>query len=266
MASSHTDALRIAGDIASEACTLLRDAQKAIGPIRSKTVARDLVTEWDTRIEELILQRLGERSPGVAVLAEESGAREGAEGSYWLVDPIDGTVNFAHGHPHFAVAISLEEAGNPVAAVVAAPMLDWTFEGIAGGGATMNGEPMQVSAVDRLEQALLATGFPYDRAETRHNFAQWEHFQCTAAACRRFGVASLDLCMVARGWFDGYWETRLNPWDVSAGALFVREAGGLVTGIRGEAFRSMEGHAIASNGRIHDEILRELGKVGFPTT
>lgn len=255
-------ALEIARTVAAEAAELLRGAEDQVGAVRTKSNLRDLVTEWDTRTEELIRARLGELSPDVPILGEEGGATGPAGGErLWLVDPIDGTVNFAHGVPLFGVSIALEVGDEPVAGVVRAPALGWEFAASLGGGATFGGAPMRVSSVARLDQAMLATGFPYDRATTSHNFAEWAHFQRTAGACRRFGAASLDLCMVARGWLDGYWESRLSPWDLSAGALCVREAGGTVTGITGGPFRSREGHAIASNGAIHEDILRELSRV-----
>ncbi len=262
----HQQALAVANQVAREASELLRGALGAIGAIRSKSTSRDLVTEWDTRCEELIIRRLAELAPGVAVLAEESGGHGDLSGQrVWLVDPIDGTVNFAHGLPLFAVSIALEIDGVPVAGVVEAPALGWSFAACLGGGATCNEEAIRVSRTARLEESILASGFPYDRATSSHNFAQWEHFQRRAGACRRFGAASLDLCMVARGWLDGYWETRLSPWDLSAGALIVSEAGGNVTGITGEPFSSRKGHAIASNGAIHNEILAELAVVGTPS-
>ncbi len=260
------EALAIAKVVAAEAATLLRSAAGEVGKIGTKSNSRDLVTEWDTRSEELILRRLHELSPGVSVLAEESGEHgDRKSSSLWLVDPIDGTVNFAHGIPLYAVCISLEIDGEPVAAVVEAPASQWTFAACLGGGATVNDEAMKVSEVQTLSAAMLASGFPYDRATTSHNFPQWEHFQRKAGACRRFGAASLDLCMVARGWLDGYWETRLSPWDLSAGSLIVQEAGGTVTGITGDRFSSRSGHAVASNGAIHKEILDELAVCGIPS-
>ncbi|MBL4632679.1 MAG: inositol monophosphatase, partial [Kofleriaceae bacterium] len=218
----HREALAIASQVAAEAAVLLRGAQEDIGEIRNKSTHRDWVTQWDTRAEELILSRLHQLAPGVPVLAEESGQHGSEEAStYWLVDPIDGTVNFAHGLPLFGICISLEEAGQPVAAAVEAPAMSWTFAASLGGGSTCNGKPMSVSKRERLDESILASGFPYDRATSGHNFPQWEHFQRKAGACRRFGAASLDLCMVAKGVLDGYWETRLSPWDLSAGALMV---------------------------------------------
>lgn len=269
--AEHRELFRIASTVGQEASLLLREAQREIGVVHSKSNEKDLVTEWDTRTEELIIRRLEELAPGVAVLAEESGGHGNADGEHcWVIDPIDGTVNFAHGVPFFGVCISLEERGQPVAGVVEAPALGWTFGAVRGGGATMtvagDAVPMLVSKTQTLAGAMLASGFPYDRAVTGHNFPQWEHFLRKSGACRRVGAASLDLCMVARGWFDGYWETRLSPWDLSAGALLVEEAGGCVTGITGEPFSSRSGHAIASNGVIHREILAELAVVGTPAT
>ncbi len=267
--AEHLEFLRIAKAVGREASDLLRNAQSEIGEIRTKSTERDLVTEWDTRSEELILSSLAKLAPGIAVLAEESGGHGDTNSDRcWVIDPIDGTVNFAHGVPLFGVCISLEEKGQPVAGIVSAPALGWTFSACLGGGAHMEmagtEHLLRVSKTAELGKSMLASGFPYDRAVTHHNFAQWQHFLTRAGACRRFGAASLDLCMVARGWLDGYWETRLSPWDLSAGALIVREAGGCVTGITGEAFSSRSGHAIASNGVIHKEILAELAIVGTP--
>jgi myo-inositol-1(or 4)-monophosphatase len=263
--SEAADALAIARQVAAEAAALLAGSAGAVGAIRSKSNLSDLVTEWDTRCEELVKNRLAALSPGVPVLGEEGGlsGSSDSEGGppplLWLVDPIDGTVNFAHGLPIWAVCISLERDGVPIAGVVRAPAMGWEFAASAGGGATHNGEPIAVSKVASLDAAMLASGFPYDRATSPHNnFVQWEHFQRSAGACRRLGAASLDLCMVARGWYDGYWERRLSPWDVSAGALMVVEAGGVITDTRGSTFASSKGEAVASNGAIHQSILREL--------
>jgi myo-inositol-1(or 4)-monophosphatase len=264
--SEAKDALKFARSVAAEAGALLRGASAT--DIRTKSTRKDLVTEWDTRLEEFILGRLAAETPRIPVLAEESageGATAGAPGpadERWVVDPIDGTVNFAHGVPWFGVCISLERAGRPIAGVVAAPALGWEFYGSAGGGAFKDGERLAVSTTRELSQALLSTGFPYDRATAvDNNFAEWEHFQRTAGACRRFGAASLDLCLVAWGRFDGYWERRLKPWDLSAGALFVTEAGGTVTSLTGGAFATDSGEALASNGAIHNDMVKHLAAV-----
>jgi myo-inositol-1(or 4)-monophosphatase len=257
--------LAIAREVVAAAAELLGGAAGNVGRVWTKSTLRDLVTEWDLKSEQLIRTMLADATPDVPVLGEEAGRSGESGGEFrWVVDPIDGTVNFSHGIPIWSITVALEKFGSPIAGVVAAPALGWEFFACEGGGAFMNDEPIRVSAVPTLDQAILASGFPYDRARTRHNFPQWEHFLRTAGACRRMGAASLDLAMVARGWLDGYWETRLSPWDLSAGALLVREAGGTVTGITGEAFQSDTGHAVASNGAIHDQILAELKVVGIP--
>ena len=259
------DALGIARTVVAEAADLLIGTAGAATSIRTKSNLRDLVTEWDTRSEELIRSRLDELTPANPNLGEEGGARGSGDTELrWLVDPIDGTVNFAHGVPLFTVTVALERVGQPVVGVVLAPALGWEFYASLGAGAFRGDEPIQVSKIDRIEQAMLASGFPYDRATTSLNFAEWEHFQRTAGACRRFGAASLDLCMVACGWLDGYWESRLNPWDLSAGALLVSEAGGQVSNLTGGPFESGSGEAVASNGFIHRRILDELARVASP--
>lgn len=272
-------ALAIARQVAAEATAFLRGAAGNIGRIDTKKTPRDLVTEWDRRTEDLIRDRLQALTPAVPLLGEERGAwapEASADASApldrWLVDPIDGTVNFAHGLPFFSVSIALERAGRSLAGAVYAPAMGWEFYGYAGGGAFMNGERMAVSQVPELGQALLASGFPYDRATNPdNNFDRWEHFQRRAGACRRFGSAALDLCFVARGWFDGYWENQLNPWDVGAGLLFVTEAGGRVTTFTGGPIHMADGEVVASNGIIHDQMLTELAvlrqrRSGGPST
>lgn len=255
-------ALPIALEAARAARQILAGAADDIGEIRTKGSPRDLVTDWDHRSEEVIRRHLTEATPEIPILGEEGGETGGGGDLLWLIDPIDGTVNFTHGLPLWGVCVSLERRGEPVVGVVLAPAMGWEFHAWQGGGAFMNGEPISVSRVTALADSMLATGFPYDRATNpANNFREWEHFQRTAGACRRLGAASLDLCMVARGWLDGYWETRLKPWDLSAGAIIVREAGGTVTGIDGGPFVSASGHAVASNGAIHNEILDQLAAV-----
>jgi len=247
--------------------------------IRAKGNPRDLVTDWDVRSEELIRRVLGERAPGIPILGEEGGETGTANELRWLVDPIDGTVNFAHGLPIWSISIALEKldrdgsssgaverAGEPIVGVVSAPLLGWSFHATRGGGAfDFAGARLAVSAQPRLDRALLSTGFPYDLATNPdNNFAAWDHMQRTAGACRRLGCASIDLCLVARGWLDGYWERRLKPWDVAAGALIVAEAGGTVTNTRGGRFDPHEGEVVASNGAIHGEFVAELGRAPSP--
>jgi len=260
-----TPALPELAETARVAARAARDLLRTARPerVRAKGNPRDLVTEWDVRSEETIRAVLDERAPGIPVLGEEGGQGDGAAGGLrWLVDPIDGTVNFAHGLPIWCVSIALEDAGRVLAGVVVAPLLDWWFEATLGGGARDGtGAPLRVSGTQDLAHALLATGFPYDRATNpQNNFAEFEQFQ-RISTVRRLGSAALDLCLVARGAFDGYWEWHLRPWDMAAGALIVTEAGGTVTDTRGGPFDPHAGEAVATNGAIHGGLITELGRV-----
>src|SRR4051812_5339244 len=244
---------------ATAATELLRDVRPA--DIRHKGTLNDLITEWDLRSEEVIRRVLAEHTPGISVLGEEGGlggeaANRAENDARWIVDPIDGTVNFAHGLPIWAVSIGLEVAGQLEVGVVSAPQLGWWFEASRGGGARDGGgAPLAVSAVAQLPHAMLTTGFPYDRA-TRpdNNFAEWEHFQRRAGACRRLGAASLDLCLVARGWMDGYWERHLKPWDIAAGLLIVTQTRGGVEGLARGPVRLFQRGGVGAKRGIPDEV------------
>jgi myo-inositol-1(or 4)-monophosphatase len=263
------DLLHTARAAARAAADLLANARP--GDIRSKSIPGDLVTEWDLRSEETIRRVLHERERGIPILGEEAGldaGDAGGGGMRWLVDPIDGTVNFAHGLPIWSVSIGLEDAGELLVGVVAAPALGWWFEAVRGGGAIDgHGAPLAVSATARLADAMLGTGFPYDVAtRADNNMAEWDHLYRRAGQCRRLGSASLDLCLVGCGWFDGYWERYLHAWDVAAGALIAREAGGVVTDPRGGPFDPHAGEVVATNGAIHEELIAELGRVRRPAS
>ena len=252
------DLLETARVAARAATQVLAGARAA--EIRSKRSPRDLVTEWDLRSEAAIRAVLDERTPGIAILGEEGG-ESGSGADRWLVDPIDGTVNFSHGLPIWSISIALEDANRrPLVGVVTAPALGWWFEAMLGHGARDHaGAPLQVSTQARLDQALLSTGFPYDAAtHPVNNYAEWEHLQRVAGACRRLGSASIDLCLVACGWLDGYWEQRLSPWDIAAGGLVVAEAGGTVTSLSNGTFEPHSGEVVATNGAIHNELIAEL--------
>jgi myo-inositol-1(or 4)-monophosphatase len=258
-----SELLAIASTAVRAAAHLLRDARPET--IRDKGNPKDLVTEWDLRSEDAIRAVLAERTPGIPVLGEEGGGADAAR--RWIVDPIDGTVNFAHGLPVWCISIALATGNDLEIGVVYAPRLGWWFEAAAGKGAfDATGAPLRVSAIDQVDRSLLATGFPYDMATNpRNNFAEWEHMQKVASACRRCGSAALDLCMVAAGWFEGYWERHTKAWDVAAGVLIVREAGGRVTNTRGEAFDLYAEDVLATNGAIHEGLVAELGRAR-PTT
>jgi len=220
--------------------------------------AVDLVTDADRTAEEAIVKLVREAFPEHDILAEEQDyvRRESA----WrrIIDPLDGTTNFAHGFPWFAVSIALEEQGEVVCWVVYQPCTDEMFSAVKGQGALLNQRPLRVSTVDQLDKALLATGFSYDRKTSDiNNYDHFIHFQQVAQACRRPGVASLDLAAVAAGRFDGYWEMKLKPWDVAAGMLLVQEAGG-VTDFDGSKADIYGPRILASNGLLHSEMQRVL--------
>lgn len=219
----------------------------------------DLVTEVDKGCEALIVALIREQWPEHDFLAEEEeyGARR--SGFTWVIDPLDGTTNYAHGLPWFCVSIALEIDGEVRVGVVYHPMMDQLFTAVKGQGAWLNGERLTVSSRSPLRKSLLATGFPYDRADDgTNNFPQFFAFQHAARAVRRFGAAALDLAYVAYGKLDGFWEARLKPWDVAAGMLLVQEAGGVVTGYGGEAYATRNDRIVATNGLIHDEVLAVL--------
>ncbi|MCI0340273.1 MAG: inositol monophosphatase [Planctomycetales bacterium] len=237
---------------------------------------RDPVTDADRDADALIRRRIRERFPDHEIESEESSAvsaggagggapcdaapRDPESSCCWIVDPLDGTVNFLHGHPMYAVSIGVLEGGRPVAGVVHAPSLRETFAGAAGAGATLNGAPLRVTATERLLDALLATGFPYARSRLRqNNLANFGRLALAARGVRRNGAASLDLAYVAAGIYDGFWELWLRPWDVAAGALLVREAGGRVTDVPGGDEWLRGGTIVASNGSpLHEEIRGRL--------
>ena len=238
---------------AREAGTLLLDQ---LGRIQVELKgAIDLVTEADRASERLLVQRLHDLLPEAAILAEEGSGTSGSAGLRWVVDPLDGTTNYAHGYPVFCVSIALERSGATELGVVLDPTRDECFTARRGHGAFLNDEPIRVSATGKLDAALLVTGFPYDVRDTaRDNLTQFRAFLKTARAVRRSGSAALDLCYVAAGRFDAFWEESLAPWDMAAGALIVEEAGGRITGYRGEAHDIESGNILATNGHVHGEM------------
>jgi myo-inositol-1(or 4)-monophosphatase len=219
----------------------------------------DLVTEVDLECERLCRAVIAERFPAHDVLAEElsSGPTEPARARYrWVFDPLDGTTNYAHGLPIFCASLALELDGAPIVSAVYDPTRKELFTAERGVGAFLNGAPLRVSAATDLLDALLVTGFPYDvQTHLAELVGLFGAFLARARAVRRLGSAALDLCYIAAGRFEGFWEHRLKPWDVAAGALIVTEAGGRITGMDGSVFDSVAGHLVASNGGVHEQML-----------
>lgn len=221
----------------------------------------DIVTEMDKRAEALIVERIRERFPDHSILTEEGEGRETGSAVKWIIDPLDGTTNYAHGFPFFCVSIGIEDSGEMVFGAVYDPSSDELFTAARGAGALLNGSPLRVSRIERVDRSLLATGFPYDiRTSEENNLDNFSRFSLAAQAVRRAGSAALDLCYVACGRFDGFWELKLRPWDTSAAALVVSEAGGRVTDFSGGGFSIYGTECLASNGLIHDEMIDLLGR------
>jgi myo-inositol-1(or 4)-monophosphatase len=252
-----TSELEFVSQVAREAGALLRDGYGQAQRVSYKGDV-DLVTEYDRRSETLILRRLRAQYPDHAMVAEESG-RSGDHAFEWLIDPLDGTTNFAHGIPCFAVSIGLAHAGRMLLGVVYDPLRDELFVAEAGHGAHLNGRAVRVSAEADLGRALLTTGFPYDvRTSPVNNFREWELFYRTAQAVRRPGSAALDCCYVACGRFDGYWEYKMKAYDVGPGALIALEAGGRVTTAAGQLDWLGADSIVVSNGHLHQAMLAVL--------
>lgn len=241
---------------------MLREANAQPRQINYKG-ATNLVTQTDIDIEAAIVAALRDAYPEIGLLAEEGGST-GPDGDlYWVIDPLDGTNNFAHEYPNFTVSIALRDVDGPLLGVVLDPLRSEVFSAARGEGALLNSTPIHASETDHLKQGLLATGFPYERGEdiADINIVAAGRFLRAAQGLRRSGTAALDLAYVACGRLDGYWEMRINPWDVGAGILLVTEAGGQVTDYQGRpgSRMALDGHhLIASNGRIHDEMVEVM--------
>lgn len=253
-----------AADAAVQAGRLLNGMLAAPREAKAVTTKRgpaDLVTRADRMAEDLIVGLLARRFPDHGILAEEGTVRSG--GPYrWIVDPLDGTTNFAHGVPLFAVSIALARDGELVAGVVYHPPLDELFVARRGGGAVVrrgnDEQPLGVSDIAAVAEAVVATGLPYEIRETGLNIAQIRRLMRTAIEVRILGAAALHLAYVAAGRLDAFWEPGLNPWDVAAGALLVQEAGGRITDMRGAPYHLDCRDVLASNGRVHGEMVRLL--------
>jgi myo-inositol-1(or 4)-monophosphatase len=248
---------RLAQHVAREAgSTALAGYRKGVKIERKQ--ATELVTQYDFESERVIRERLASIGPPIPLVAEEAGGTFVGD-RVWYADPIDGTTNFAHGHPFWAVSIGLVVGGVPVLGTVVAPALGIEWLGWRGGPALRNGEPCRVSDTGELRDSLLATGFPYDRQTSPdNNLDAFGAMQKRAVGIRRCGSAAIDLCLVADGTYDGYWEKKLRPWDIAAGIALVYSAGGRATSFVGGPPDLLQGHVIASNGRIHEALFDAL--------
>lgn len=266
------DVLAVTRDAAREAAALVRAGFRKRMNVEHKG-AVDLVTSYDRDSERLLRERLGPL--GVPFVGEELGGTRSAEGLALLVDPLDGTTNFVHGHPFWCVSIGLVDGADPILGVIVAPELDsewWGFVADDGSHVAVRRthgieEPCVVSRADRLDDAMLATGFPYDRRTSPdNNFDAFVAIKKQCQAVRRCGSAALDLCFVADATYEGYWERKLKPWDIAGGGAIARAAGGRVTDFDAGATFLATGHVVATNGRIHDALLAALARVPPPRT
>ena len=256
---------RLAAELARKAGALIADGLGGERTVGYKSDV-DLVTDIDLAAQTLIVDGIREAFPDDAIVAEEdeSGpdASRARKGSCWYIDPLDGTTNFVHGLPHVAVSIAYLEEGLPRAAAVFDPCKDELFLAQHGTGAFLNGRRLAVSTTDALDRALLVTGFPYDRRQWVDVYLSYfRSFLCAAQDVRRLGSASLDLCYVAAGRFDGFWEWKLKPWDTAAGWLVVEESGGRVSDFDGRSYDPWLPRILATNGRIHERALEVLAEL-----
>ena len=254
------DFLSVASEAALKAGGILRDN---IHGIREITLKGDinLVTEMDMRSERAVVETLLASFPGHSIIAEEETRILGGSGFTWIIDPLDGTTNYAHGYPFFCTSIAYEVQGAISLGVVYNPIFKELFVARKGQGAYLNGKKIHVSAIGELKNSLLSTGFPYDLAvSAKNNIDHFTNFLYHAQAVRRDGSAALNLCYTACGRFDGFWEMKLNPWDMAAGALIVEEAGGHVTNLAGRKFTIYKDDIVASNNLIHRAMVKVLKK------
>ena len=266
-ASSSESFLPSMSSIAREAGALLLQYFHQKLKIEYKGDA-DLVTAADRASEAMIRERVTQQFPSHDVLGEEQGLNDQGGEYRWYVDPLDGTTNFAHGYPVFCVSLALEKrtsgsenSAKRVAGVVYDPTRDELFSAEQGKGATLNGQPIRVSKISQLKECLLATGFPSHKRHKNPNIYFYHQITLRTHGVRRAGSAALDLCNVACGRFDGFWEFNLNPWDTAAGALIVEEAGGKATRFDGSAFELNSRETLASNGLVHEALVREFGEI-----
>jgi myo-inositol-1(or 4)-monophosphatase len=256
----HEALLKAALDAARAAAALVERGWRQRPAVAAKRAPVDLVTEFDRESEALLREALSSATPFPVVGEEEGGERaRGARAPTWYVDPLDGTTNFVHGHPFWCVSVGLLSGTEPALGVVVAPSLRMEWTGVAGLGACRNGEACRVSETQRLDEALLATGFPFDRRTSDdNNFDAFVAIKKKCQAVRRCGSAAIDMCFVADGTYDGYWEKKLGPWDVAGGSAIVLAAAGRLSDYAGNPVDVTKGSVVATNGRVHDELVRAL--------
>jgi myo-inositol-1(or 4)-monophosphatase len=253
-------------DVAIEAATTAgKHLKKHLGKVRDiqkkSGQEKNLVTEIDKASEKIIIGIIKKHFPKHEILAEESGRTLGASRYKWIIDPLDGTTNYTHGFPVFCVSIGVEYKNELVYGVVYDPNFDELFTAEKGKGAFLNGKKIHVSKTEKLSASLLVTGFPYNIAENpNHAVEHFVNFLVHAQAVRRMGSAAIDLAYVAAGRYDGFWEVALNPWDMAAGALLVREAGGKLTDFSVKEFSIYQKEIVASNGIVHPQMIEILNK------
>jgi myo-inositol-1(or 4)-monophosphatase len=263
MTSDTANFLSVAWEAATTAGAFIREHWQ-----RPKTIdykgAIDLVTSVDRECERRMVELLQNHFPAHSILAEEETDLVGSQSTHrWIIDPLDGTTNFAHGYPQFCVSIALESDGEVILGLVYDPLRGECFKAVKDKGATLNGGPIRISEVKELDKALLATGFPYDQREKADFYLSFfKAFMIRSQGIRRNGSAALDLCYVACGRLDGFWELKLRPWDTAAGALIVEEAGGKLSDLSGNKFTIWGEETLASNGAIHDEMVNTVMTTG----
>ncbi len=264
--SDDESLIEVAWQAATTAGSLIRNSWQQPKPIEYKG-AIDLVTPADRESEQTIVRIIRHYFPNHSILAEEETVLRGADPEHrWIVDPLDGTTNFAHGYPQFCISIAFERRGTVILGVVYDPIREESFKAILGKGATLNGVTIRTSPVNELDKALLATGFPYDRRDHADFYLRYfKAFMTRCQGIRRGGSAALDLCYVACGRLDGFWELKLRPWDIAAGMLIVAEAGGRASDFSGNTFSIGGNETLASNRLIHQEMTRIASAVTHGT-
>ncbi|MGK9476530.1 inositol monophosphatase family protein [Melioribacter sp. OK-6-Me] len=246
-------------EVAKIAGEIIKEGYRKNVSVEYKTNLANLVTEVDKKSEKAIIEFITSNFPGHSILAEESGVKEMDSEYKWIIDPLDGTTNFAHGLPIFSVSIGVQKNNEIICGVVFDIMRDSIYSAEKGSGAFCNNRKLKVSSNDDLRKSLLVTGFPYNIDENPdHAIERFEIFLKNSRAVRRLGSAAIDLCYVAEGIFDGFWEVYLNPWDMAAGKLIIEEAGGVVTNFKNEPLDLNGKQILATNGKIHNKMLSLL--------